>query len=73
MTNRPCFDITLVQIRCIQNIILHHHLLHCLSVFLSRAEVPPRKGSRKVEAVGIFPGATVIRGPDWQWGNQDGE
>jgi len=42
-------------------------------VFLSRAEVPPRKGSRKIEAIGIFPGATVIRGPDWQWGNQDGE
>ena len=42
-------------------------------MFLSRAEVPPRKGSRKVEAIGIFPGATVIRGPDWQWGNQDGE
>jgi len=42
-------------------------------VFLNRAQVPPRKGSRKVEAIGIFPGATVIRGPDWQWGNQDGE
>ena len=44
-----------------------------VDVFVCRVEVPPRKGSRKVEAVGIFPGATVIRGPDWQWGNQDGE
>jgi len=38
-----------------------------------RVEVPSRKESRKVEAIGIFPGATVIRGPDWQWADQDGE
>lgn len=26
----------------------------------------------KIEAVGLFAGAKVIRGPDWDWGNQDG-
>ena len=38
-----------------------------------RAPVPPRNESRKVEAMGIYPGATVIRGPDWRWGDQDGK
>jgi len=31
-----------------------------------------RLGKCKVEARGIFPGAQVMRGPDWDWGNQDG-
>ena len=26
----------------------------------------------KVEARGIFVGARVVRGPDWDWGDQDG-
>ena len=26
----------------------------------------------KIQAKGIFPGAQVVRGPDWDWGNQDG-
>lgn len=32
----------------------------------------PRKGCSKVELKGIFIGAKVVRGPDWDWGNQDG-
>lgn len=31
-----------------------------------------RLGKSKVEAKGIFRGAQVMRGPDWDWGNQDG-
>ena len=42
-------------------------------LFFCRVEVSPRKGCRKVEAIGIFPGATVVRGRDWSWGNQDGK
>ncbi|XP_035697228.1 E3 ubiquitin-protein ligase MIB2-like isoform X1 [Branchiostoma floridae] len=34
--------------------------------------VPKRHGSVKVQSRGIFPGARVVRGPDWDWGNQDG-
>ncbi|KAF2368488.1 Ankyrin repeat-containing domain [Trinorchestia longiramus] len=35
-------------------------------------DVPPRKNSTKVPLQGIFVGAKVVRGPDWDWGNQDG-
>ena len=31
-----------------------------------------REGRRKVQAKGMFSGASVTRGPDWDWGNQDG-
>lgn len=31
-----------------------------------------RLGKCKVEAKGIFAGSQVMRGPDWDWGNQDG-
>lgn len=27
----------------------------------------------KVQSKGIFVGAKVARGPDWDWGNQDGK
>lgn len=37
-----------------------------------RVYVGNRLGKCKVEARGIFPGAQVMRGPDWDWGNQDG-
>ena len=35
-------------------------------------ELPPRNGSRKIPIYGIFPGAKVIRGQNWDWDNQDG-
>lgn len=35
-------------------------------------EMPRRQGAVKVQARGIFAGARVVRGPDWDWGNQDG-
>ncbi|XP_025102247.1 E3 ubiquitin-protein ligase MIB1-like isoform X2 [Pomacea canaliculata] len=34
--------------------------------------LPVRKISVKVRAIGIFPGAKVIRGRDWMWDDQDG-
>ena len=32
----------------------------------------PRRKSKKLPIRGIFPGARVIRGVDWQWEDQDG-
>ncbi|XP_071944966.1 E3 ubiquitin-protein ligase MIB1-like [Antedon mediterranea] len=34
--------------------------------------VPKRVGAVKCQAWGIFEGATVVRGPDWQYSDQDG-
>ncbi|XP_054768825.2 E3 ubiquitin-protein ligase MIB2-like [Lytechinus pictus] len=34
--------------------------------------MPPRAGSRKLQAKGMFPGAKVCRGRDWKWQQQDG-
>lgn len=34
--------------------------------------MPPRKGSVKIQLKGIFIGAKVVRGPDWDWNDQDG-
>lgn len=35
-------------------------------------EVGKRQGSIKLDARGIFKGAKVVRGPDWEWKDQDG-
>ena len=32
-----------------------------------------RRRAKKITARGIFPGARVVRGVDWQWEDQDGE
>lgn len=32
----------------------------------------PRRKSKKLVVRGIFPGARVVRGVDWQWEDQDG-
>ena len=37
-----------------------------------RAKVGKRRGTSRLQAKGIFPGANVVRGPDWKWENQDG-
>lgn len=41
-------------------------------IFFIRVHVPPRKGSKRIQLKGIFVGAKVVRGPDWEWGQQDG-
>lgn len=37
-----------------------------------RVLLEPRRKSKKITARGIFPGARVVRGVDWQWEDQDG-
>ncbi len=32
----------------------------------------PRRKSKKIAIRGLFPGARVVRGVDWQWEDQDG-
>ena len=32
----------------------------------------PRRKSKKITSRGIFAGARVVRGVDWQWEDQDG-
>ncbi|KAH8248960.1 hypothetical protein KR032_004576 [Drosophila birchii] len=34
--------------------------------------VPTRKNSKRIQLRGIFVGAKVVRGPDWEWSEQDG-
>ena len=41
-------------------------------VCVFRVLVEPRRKSKKIMARGIFPGARVVRGVDWQWEDQDG-
>ena len=38
-----------------------------------RIMVESRRKSKKISTRGIFPGARVVRGVDWQWEDQDGE
>lgn len=38
-----------------------------------RVALSPREGLPRVPLRGIFQGAMVVRGPDWEWGSQDGE
>ena len=35
--------------------------------------LPARKLSRKIPAGGFVPDATIIRGQNWVWGDQDGK
>uniref|UniRef100_A0A8D8UEG3 RING-type E3 ubiquitin transferase n=1 Tax=Cacopsylla melanoneura TaxID=428564 RepID=A0A8D8UEG3_9HEMI len=37
-----------------------------------RVLLEPRRKSKKISVRGIFPGARVVRGVDWQWEDQDG-
>lgn len=47
--------------------------LQCIRyAFSCRVRVPARQGSAKIEMKGIFMGAKVIQGHDWEWGQQDG-
>ena len=40
---------------------------------LFRVRVLPRSGLRKVESIGLFVEARVVRGRDWKWKDQDGK
>ncbi|KAF7267945.1 hypothetical protein GWI33_018888 [Rhynchophorus ferrugineus] len=53
-----------------------HELTHPFKRFDSATslgyDLPPRLKCRKCELAGIFVGAKVVRGFNWEWGNQDG-
>ncbi|KAJ8920592.1 hypothetical protein NQ315_004731 [Exocentrus adspersus] len=53
-----------------------HELSHNFKRFDSATslgiDLPPRLNGRKCELRGIYVGAKVIRGFNWEWGNQDG-
>ncbi|KAK7473302.1 hypothetical protein BaRGS_00035434 [Batillaria attramentaria] len=51
---------------------LRHPFLRIDSAGDEGCAVPKRKTSVRVRAIGIFPGATVTRGKDWVWDDQDG-
>lgn len=40
--------------------------------FFLRVQLTTRENGTKIPLKGIFVGSKVIRGPDWEWGNQDG-
>lgn len=49
------------------------HFCYIINFFiLFRIDLPVRANLRKCELRGIFPGAKVVRGFNWEWGNQDG-
>lgn len=53
-----------------------HHLRHRFYRITvpggDRVMLDPRRKSKKIAVRGIFPGARVVRGVDWQWEDQDG-
>ncbi|CAL8095409.1 unnamed protein product [Orchesella dallaii] len=69
-----CFDFDLCTV-CYMNDT--HDLSHPFRRYDSPSthgmDLPPRLDSPKIVSRGIFAGARVIRGPDWDWGNQDGD
>ena len=38
----------------------------------NRILVESRRKSKKIAYKGLYPGARVVRGVDWQWDDQDG-
>ncbi|GFS08194.1 E3 ubiquitin-protein ligase MIB2 [Elysia marginata] len=54
---------------------LQHTFLRFDTTNSKGTKVPKRANSQtqRVQSLGVFPGARVSRGPDWDWGNQDGE
>lgn len=51
---------------------LEHSFIRYQTANSVGVRVPPRKGAVKLQLKGIFVGARVVRGPDWEWNNQDG-
>ncbi|CAM9751389.1 unnamed protein product [Lampetra fluviatilis] len=53
-----------------------HELTHAFQRYEHARAVPVavgcRMGLQRVPLMGIFPGAKVVRGVDWEWGDQDG-
>lgn len=51
---------------------LRHQFYRILNPGLDRCLIEPRRKGKKISMRGLFPGARVIRGVDWQWDEQDG-
>lgn len=51
---------------------LRHRFYRITSPGSERAFLETRRKSKKIAIRGIFPGARVVRGVDWQWEDQDG-
>uniref|UniRef100_A0A0V0J875 MIB/HERC2 domain-containing protein n=1 Tax=Schistocephalus solidus TaxID=70667 RepID=A0A0V0J875_SCHSO len=50
---------------------LNHRFLRITAPCKTRVAVGRRMKARKIDAVGLFPKARVVRGFDWRWGTQD--
>ncbi|KAM5248898.1 E3 ubiquitin-protein ligase MIB2 isoform 4-T4 [Ctenodactylus gundi] len=54
-----------------------HDLAHAFERYETAHSRPvtlsPRQGLPRIPLRGIFQGAKVVRGPDWEWGSQDGK
>lgn len=51
---------------------LRHRFYRIATPAGERILLEPRRKSKKIAIRGIFPGARVVRGVDWQWEDQDG-
>ncbi|XP_035211065.1 E3 ubiquitin-protein ligase MIB2-like [Stegodyphus dumicola] len=51
---------------------LTHPFLRLETAASTGVEMPKRQGAVRLQMKGIFVSAKVVRGPDWDWGNQDG-
>ncbi|CAH2319959.1 E3 ubiquitin- ligase MIB2 isoform X1 [Pelobates cultripes] len=70
---KVCFDYDLCT-QCYMN--NKHDLSHAFERYETAHSQPvllnPRQGLPRIVLKGILQGAKVVRGPDWEWGNQDG-
>nr|XP_033777263.1 E3 ubiquitin-protein ligase MIB2 isoform X1 [Geotrypetes seraphini]XP_033777264.1 E3 ubiquitin-protein ligase MIB2 isoform X1 [Geotrypetes seraphini]XP_033777265.1 E3 ubiquitin-protein ligase MIB2 isoform X1 [Geotrypetes seraphini]XP_033777267.1 E3 ubiquitin-protein ligase MIB2 isoform X1 [Geotrypetes seraphini]XP_033777268.1 E3 ubiquitin-protein ligase MIB2 isoform X1 [Geotrypetes seraphini]XP_033777269.1 E3 ubiquitin-protein ligase MIB2 isoform X1 [Geotrypetes seraphini] len=70
---RICFDYDLCT-QCYMN--NKHDASHAFEYYETAHSCPvtlsPRQNLPRITIRGIFQGAKVVRGPDWEWGNQDG-
>ncbi|XP_063643383.1 E3 ubiquitin-protein ligase MIB2 isoform X13 [Pan troglodytes] len=70
---RVCLDYDLCTQCYMHN---KHELAHAFDRYETAHSRPvtlsPRQGLPRIPLRGIFQGAKVVRGPDWEWGSQDG-
>ncbi|XP_065127400.1 E3 ubiquitin-protein ligase MIB2 isoform X3 [Paramisgurnus dabryanus] len=70
---KVCFDYDLCT-QCYMN--NKHDLAHAFERYETAHSQPviltPRQNLSRIILKGIFQGVKVVRGPDWDWGNQDG-
>ncbi|XP_044301333.1 E3 ubiquitin-protein ligase MIB2 [Varanus komodoensis] len=68
-----CFDYDLCMHCYMSN---KHEVAHAFERYETAHSRPvtvsPRQNLNRIALKGTFQGAKVVRGPDWEWGNQDG-